>query len=680
MSQLSWLHLSDLHTTLSRRSTEGAFVFDKLVEHVSIQVKTGGLNPDLIVLTGDIALGQQSTIGPPGSLAAQYAEFQQRFSRLVNVLPPKQHREILIVPGNHDVNADAIDQLHRDWVKATVQKGGRKIEELVELIEKKNAAWVSFMKRLHPFKEFIDSMHLSPPTLQDDRLIFRRDLDFTGTTVEIYGLNSAWACDKEPSRPGHTVAAARWQLMHLLSPPGRSDTLRIGLMHHPPSDLCDLERKEAEQFFEGNLTLLFTGHEHSNWLVIHPKHLQICSGAILGDADNVMSFGYNWGSIDLATWKGHVNLFTYDARGPGGWSPDAVGGTAPEGRRTFELQRPVDGGSERKVSKKSQRKADDKSRDSPTLAHGYLLVFNIAGFSDLQSYEQRDVVPLLWAILDRAVAAVYKDKGGFSPRISQSPMVDGALIAIEAANGMPHPKSLQRLIDRITNDWRAARSARQSRLPAFKLSLNYGQFWVHSTNRVPSIIFGSAVNEAHRLASLAAPGGRICSDEFLSQVRVTDPSNAFLLSAGRENDLPQPGRPPLKFYILDAATTGASPRVELLHAIHEKTEQQLNVLLDLFVGFLVTQGAHPDKLVACQLRISILEPVRIHGVTQLVPTGYRQELTSYDSKARQQWQMEASASPGNTVYSLDEEGQGVPGRAFNSRKILAAVADVSWGH
>ena len=161
-----------------------------------------------------------------------------------------------------------------------------------------------------------------------------------------------------------------------------------------------------------------------------------------------------------------------------------------------------------------------------------------------------------------------------------------------------------------------------------KYALHYGRFFTFRSKGSSTSVFGSVVNEVHRLISLAAPGGGICSEEYLEQARVSDTGSSTYHDAGTEYQLPQAGRAPLKFFILDTATGGLPPRVALMHATREKLAQQLSRLIATFADWLTKNGAEPDKLVGSEIRLSILEPARIKGKMLLVPSGFRQRVGS----------------------------------------------------
>src|SRR5580700_3859255 len=108
MAQLTWVQISDLHTTTHKREDEGEFVFDRLIEHVKEQVDEQGLDPDVVFVTGDLAFGQTSKTGS-GSLEEQYKKAKDRLEKFLYGALPKRSaipRPVFVVPGNHDVNAD----------------------------------------------------------------------------------------------------------------------------------------------------------------------------------------------------------------------------------------------------------------------------------------------------------------------------------------------------------------------------------------------------------------------------------------------------------------------------------------------------------------------------------------------------------------------------------------------
>jgi 3',5'-cyclic AMP phosphodiesterase CpdA len=106
MSEITILHLSDIHfrnkKSKKEKDNENKLVQQdvrqKLIDTASSHLKEHNA-PDFVVVTGDIAFSGKKP---------EYDEALELFEKLKNILPAET--EFLVVPGNHDVDRDEVDE------------------------------------------------------------------------------------------------------------------------------------------------------------------------------------------------------------------------------------------------------------------------------------------------------------------------------------------------------------------------------------------------------------------------------------------------------------------------------------------------------------------------------------------------------------------------------------------
>lgn len=213
------LHLSDLHFQDRRQAS---LWFDQLAEDLRGELKVEPRQLDLVLLTGDITDKGQAD----GYKAAQQflADLQGEFQ-----LAPEQ---MLIVPGNHDLNRAA----------ARSPEDGRFLD----------------------FAEFYRSVRPDAyPQLEDHQFTLHH---FPEKQILVLGLNSAWEIDAE--RPGQAsingVALGR-ALRQIRNTRRYDGCLKLAIWHHPIQSESDDRIRDTgflEVLAKAGFRLGLHGHVH----------------------------------------------------------------------------------------------------------------------------------------------------------------------------------------------------------------------------------------------------------------------------------------------------------------------------------------------------------------------------------------------------------------------------------
>src|SRR5438046_3156552 len=101
-SEITWLHISDLHYCQPRTGWDATRVLSALTADLRTMQAEHGLRPDLVFFTGDVVYGE---IGPDRgfTMREQFdgaAEFLDRIRLAFDREIPREN--VFIVPGNHD--------------------------------------------------------------------------------------------------------------------------------------------------------------------------------------------------------------------------------------------------------------------------------------------------------------------------------------------------------------------------------------------------------------------------------------------------------------------------------------------------------------------------------------------------------------------------------------------------
>lgn len=257
MSKIEILHLSDIH--FRKQTTDITFrqeVRGEMIQAIQKHLAEYKVKLDVVAVTGDIAFSGEKN---------EYKEAECFFKNLQKVLPEKT--QILMVPGNHDVNRDRVSSIFS--LHSVVQQGST-INQLLENLEEIKR-YIS--PKFENFGEFVECVH---PGLYSSSTSLYWIKDFPGKNVSFFGLNSCWACENEDDKNNITLGYA--QVMGALKNPKYKN--KVALMHHPFNWLNSGDLNLYKDKVLKNCSLVLHGHTHDyNHLVtMFPSDSCICLG------------------------------------------------------------------------------------------------------------------------------------------------------------------------------------------------------------------------------------------------------------------------------------------------------------------------------------------------------------------------------------------------------------------
>lgn len=328
---VTWLHLSDLHTCNPKTGWDAHRVLQPLIDDLKLMQQEHGLQPELLFFTGDLALGQ---LGKAAGLKLSHqlkagheflGQVRSAFEREI----PREN--VFLVPGNHDVNRDAVTPEQTFW-----QDTQADVAAVTDLIRQKKKQWKRIMERLSMYRILLEKYGYQHLLKDPDRLIYAEPLSVGGSRIGVAGLNSAWSCCRDDEK-GRLWLGGNWQLGELASKL-RDVDFRIALIHHPASWFNEHEDPAIARIVARDFRFCLHGHEHQGWINDWPnEHTRIASAACYESSGE--ENGYNFVHLNLDEGNGQVWLRRYDADG-GGWIPRVIKGKTDNDGKWRLLQTP----------------------------------------------------------------------------------------------------------------------------------------------------------------------------------------------------------------------------------------------------------------------------------------------------------------------------------------------------
>jgi len=242
-----WLHVSDFHFSDKHQSQGAGIVLESLLNTL-VELRRHGRGVDCVFVTGDIAQSGSE---------AEYRLAEEYLGRLCETLEVPRSA-VFMVPGNHDVARSRGFGLQRTLSSH---------EEATQYFQPAAERW--HLKKLEAFANFYDrfykSGHQGPgeprraatglATAQAE-VVRVRSLE-----LGVLPLNSAWFAqdDQDTGKLFVGEGLLRAGLAQI-----KNAKLRLAMMHHPLSDLSEIERRHIQDLIQEHCHFLLRGHLHDN--------------------------------------------------------------------------------------------------------------------------------------------------------------------------------------------------------------------------------------------------------------------------------------------------------------------------------------------------------------------------------------------------------------------------------
>jgi 3',5'-cyclic AMP phosphodiesterase CpdA/DNA polymerase III delta prime subunit len=250
MATYNILHLSDLHFGSSENADNW---YNQLAEDLYQELKC--LPLDVLILSGDIA--NKST--PEEYNAAK--QFINKISEEFHLQP----EQIVIVPGNHDLNWGLAKKAYKlidiEDLQGTLTEGFY-IKESESVIRVRDEE--KYQQRFTHFSQFYQAIKNKPYPLEYEQQAILHH--FPAQNLLILGLNSAWQLDHHyKSRASIRPEAINKAITDIRKNPEYQNCLKIAVWHHPLTSAFEdriTDHGFMEQLAKAGFRFALHGHIH----------------------------------------------------------------------------------------------------------------------------------------------------------------------------------------------------------------------------------------------------------------------------------------------------------------------------------------------------------------------------------------------------------------------------------
>lgn len=306
-----FVHLSDIHFGQEK---DGGLLFinddakRRLLDDAAAEVLKMGVSASGVIVTGDIAY------------AAKYNEYL-RAGEWLDALAERvgcSRLDIQMVPGNHDIDRDAITPMAKYHLDAIRDQGDAVLDMLLDDEVQREALF----ERFSAYRDFSGGYGCD----LDVGGVYSADVAVAlapGRTVRFVRLNSALICSRKDDS-GRLILGARQRVFEAID--GEE---MVVLVHHPLNWLQDSD--EAGRYFKSRARVIISGHEHFPSLQVDNVEagcdlLMLAAGATApDDVDEKYTYKYNiltfdWDeatdglavTINPRTWNFEMKRFERD--------------------------------------------------------------------------------------------------------------------------------------------------------------------------------------------------------------------------------------------------------------------------------------------------------------------------------------------------------------------------------
>lgn len=318
------MHLSDLH--IGGEDWQRDDVLDALVRDLPELLAERGLQPDLLLVTGDVAS------------RGRREDYDGAFvflERITAALGLDRTQRVFLVPGNHDVDRSRIGGMARLHHRALVQLGPEALSETLGALFEHPEELALYGERLSAWCAFTARV-LGPARAVTPERPWRADVvTVRGLPVGVLSLCTAWASGSDHEY-GQLLLGERQIRDALVEVHHAGARLVLAAMHHPLAWLHPGEHSAVRGRLEREVDVLLHGHTHEAHSAVQTAagsmHATLGAGAAHAGVGQDRYQGFSIGRLDPSIGRLEVHHFTWSTRS-GKWHLDTgAPGADEEGR------------------------------------------------------------------------------------------------------------------------------------------------------------------------------------------------------------------------------------------------------------------------------------------------------------------------------------------------------------
>ncbi len=286
------LHLSDFHFRKDREDDfrDVLMGLGKTVGDIAKEDKA----PNFVVLTGDLA---HSGTKIDYTLVKKWID-----GHLLKAIKNFKKENLLIIPGNHDVDRNKINAHGESLEEAIRSKGQERISKLLRT----NSSLKSILSKQNQYIKFANTYRPSSRQLKVPwwHNIYKHSENLS---IGFAGIATSLVAYGDDKKDYGQLVISDHQLEKIFRPLEKTN-IRIALMHHPVAYLIGDERRSVYQYLLNKSSIVLRGHLHEqdSMTIKTPDHsiLELATGSAYEDRkyDNTFQL------IDIDTDNLKVNV------------------------------------------------------------------------------------------------------------------------------------------------------------------------------------------------------------------------------------------------------------------------------------------------------------------------------------------------------------------------------------
>jgi hypothetical protein len=245
---ITWIHVSDWHQ--KGNEFDRRVVRDALIEDIKNRtvISSDLATIEFIIFSGDLAYS-----GRP----EEYLTAKEQFLDPLLEACGLDHDRLFIVPGNHDLDRQALDEILEGLLNLL-----KSYDKVKSCLTQENCRAI-LMKPFQAFTNFIADCTGNKKGNYANICIWD---NIGGKKIALLGLNSAWACGRHKDSLGELddrgfIFVGEPQIYDSLKDISEAD-IKIAVLHHPFEWLNDFDRDCVERRLIKEFDFILQGHQH----------------------------------------------------------------------------------------------------------------------------------------------------------------------------------------------------------------------------------------------------------------------------------------------------------------------------------------------------------------------------------------------------------------------------------